>query len=92
MSKHMIWVATVGGVIGFEPYEIAEFEAEYERLKPLMDQENLDECKWAFFNEYFEDALGFRSAVGYSALWRDEEAWEELEVLLFDMQHAKKAV
>ena len=92
MSKHMIWVATVGGVIGFEPHEIAEFEAEYERLKPLMDQENLDECKWDFFNEYFKDALGFRSAVGYSALWRDEEAWEELEVLLFDMHHAKKAV
>ena len=92
MSKHQIWVSTIGGIIGFEPYEIAEFETEYKRLKSYMDQENLDECKWALFNEYFEDVLGSRHAVGYSALWRDEEAWAKFEELLFDLQHEKKVV
>ena len=55
-----------------------------------MDQENLDECKWAFFNEYFEDVLGFRTAHGYSALWRDEEAWEECENVLYDLCQKNK--
>ena len=88
--KNKIWVCVYGGVIGFEPYEIAELEAEYRKVKPHMDQENLDECKWAFFNEYFEDVLGFRTAHGYSALWRDEESWEECENVLYDLCRQKK--
>ena len=46
--------------------------------------------KWAFFNEYFEDVLGFRTATGYSALWKDYEAWEEYEDALYDLCHQKK--
>ena len=84
MSRNMIWVSTVGGVIGFESCEIAGFEKEFARLKPLMDQEDLDESKWNFFNSYFEDALGFRTATGYSALWNamNGEAWEELDKIM----------
>ena len=90
MSKHLIWVCVTGGVIGFEPYEIAAFEIEAEKQKVVVGCEDFD--KWAFFNEYFEDELCFREAYAYSALWRDEEAWEEVETLVFDMQHEKKAV
>ena len=50
----------------------------------------LDECKWAFFNEYFEDVLGVRTAHGYSARWRDEEAWEECENVLYDLCQKNK--
>ena len=78
MSKHQIWISTVGGVIGFEPYEIAEFETEFDKMKPFLDTEDVDEAKWNFFNYYFEDELGFRTATGYSALWNsmNGEAWE----------------
>ncbi len=85
MEKHLIWVSVIGGVIGFEPYEIAEFEQYYAKLKPHLP-ENHD--KWDVFNDYFRDELGFREAQCYSSLWRDEEAWEEMEVLLFDMHRA----
>ena len=78
-KKHLIWVATVSGVVGFEPYEIAEFEREFEKLKPYIAIEDKDDAKWNFFNEYFEDALRFRTATHYSALWYDGEAWDELE-------------
>ena len=37
MNKPVIWISTIGGVLGFPPYEIAEFETEFERLKPYMD-------------------------------------------------------
>ena len=92
MNKPMIWISVIGGVMGFSPYEIAEFEMEYERLKPFMDQENLYECKWALFNEYFEDALGFRTATGYSALWNDMngEAWDEYDEHMADLCREKK--
>ena len=88
--KHLIWVSIHGGVLGFPPYEIAEFEYEFLKQKPYMDEDNLDECKWAFFNEYFEDELGFRTATGYSALWKDYEAWEEYEDALYDLCHQKE--
>ena len=83
---HMIWVCVNGGVMGFEPYKIAEFEIEAEKMKAIIGAEDFD--KWSFFNYYFTDELEFREAYAYSALWRDEEAWEELEILIFDMQHA----
>ena len=82
MSKHQIWVCTYGGVIGFEPCEIAEFETEFEKLKPHLDTEDIDEAKWNFFNFYFEDELGFRTAWAYSALWNDGEAWEQFDEIM----------
>ena len=92
MNKPVIWISTIGGVLGFPPYEIAEFETEFERLKPYMDQENLDEAKWNFFNYYFEDELGFRTATGYSALWNgmNGEAWDEFNDAMADLCRKKK--
>ncbi len=93
MSKNLIWISTVGDVIGFEPYQIVEFETEFARLKPFMDQEDLDESKWNFFNYYFEYELGFRTATGYSALWNamNGEAWEEYNEIMADMSQKKRA-
>ena len=72
MEKHYIWIRTIGsGVVGFSPYEIAEFEMAFEKIKPTIDIEDRDDAKWAFFNEYFEDELCFRVADGYSSLWYD---------------------
>ena len=82
MEKHLIWVCVIGGVIGFEPYEIAEFEQHYAKLKPHLPE---DTDKWAIFNEYFEDALGFREAQCYSTLWNDGEAWEQFDEIMADM-------
>ena len=92
MNKQMIWVSTVGGVMGFPPYEIAEFETDFARLKPSMDQENLDEEKWNYFNYYFVEELGFRTATGYSALWNDMngEAWDEYDAHMADLCRKKK--
>ena len=83
--KHLIWVRTCGGVIGFPPYEIAEFEIEFEKLKPYIAPEDRYESKWAFFNTYFEDALCFRTADGYSSLWHDGEAWDEFDEIMAEM-------
>ena len=92
MSKNMIWISVYGGVIGFLPYQIAEFEMEFEKAKPFMDQDNLSEAKWDFFNYYFEDELGFRTATGYSALWNSQngEAWDEFNDIMADMCRKKK--
>ena len=68
-NKHLIWVATVSGVVGFEPYEIAEFEREFEKLKPYIAIEDQDDAKWNFFNEYFEDALCFRTGTSMKSSW-----------------------
>ena len=89
-KKHLIWVATVSGVVGFEPYEIAEFEREFEKLKPYIAIEDQDDAKWNFFNEYFEDALCFRTATHYSALWYDGEAWDEYEEIMGRMEQEER--
>ena len=88
MSKSLIWVSTIGGVMWFSPYEIAEFETEFALLKPHLPE---DADKWDFFNYYFEDDLGFRTATGYSALWNgtNGDAWEEYNDIMADMCRKK---
>ena len=91
MKKHLIWVRTCSGsVIGFPPAEIAEFELAFKKIKYSFDAEDRFDMKWAYFNEYFEDDLGFSEADGYSALWYDGEAWEEMEEIMGRMEQAAK--
>ena len=88
-DERLIYVNIPGGVLGFPPAEIAEFEMAFEEMKPFIDIEDLYDSKWAFFNEYFEDVVCFREAFGYSSLWYDGEAWDEYEEILDEMKRKK---
>ena len=89
--KHLIWVRTYSGVLGFPPYEIAEFEMDYQKnVRPYVDIEDAYDSRWNYFNEYFAEELGSRTADGYSSLWYDGEAWEEYEEIMADLCRKKK--
>lgn len=75
--KHYIWVNVPGGVQGYTPESIHEFEKEMSvELKLYPNQ------YWDIFNFYFEMETGENpGANGYSGICSDSEAWDELNKL-----------
>lgn len=74
--KHYIWVNITGGVMGFDPREIADFEVVFDiSLKPHGAD------YWDAFNYHFDDLLDGKEATGFSVLWHDEQAWRHLHHL-----------
>lgn len=71
-----IWVCIHGGVMGFEPEEIVEFERTYRQLANIMTTDY-----WSCFNWYFEETLSGREALCFSTLWTKPATWKKLAAL-----------
>lgn len=71
--KHYIWVNVPGGVQGYTPEDIHEFEKEWAvelRLYPNQ--------YWDMFNFHFMENGEEPGANGYSSICSDSEAWNAL--------------
>lgn len=75
-KQHCIWICVAGGVMGFSPEEILEFEQEYHR-----HMEPVGISYWNGFNLYYEYLLGASEATDFSELWRDDVAMMQLNRL-----------
>ena len=73
-KQHYIWVNVPGGVQGYTPESIHEFEKEMS-----VELDLCPEMYWSIFNFYFEMETGENpGANGYSGICSDSEAWDEL--------------
>ncbi len=72
----LIWVCVYGGVIGFEPEEIAAFEREY---RQNANRTSVD--FWNCFNWHFREVLSGNEALCFSSLWTKPSAWKRLNEL-----------
>ena len=61
MRDRYVWVNIVGGIMGFERWQIEAFRQEYKAMKEH------GVSYWDFFNYYFADQLDGRIATSYSA-------------------------
>lgn len=61
MRDRYVWVNIIGGIMGFERWQIEAFRQEYKAMKEQ------GVSYWDFFNYYFADQLDGRIATGYSA-------------------------
>ncbi len=71
-----IWVCVYGGVVGFDPEEIVEFERAYKQLAEIIPTDY-----WSSFNWYFEEVLSGTEALCFSTLWTSPDAWKRLNSL-----------